>query len=715
MRNLPLFWARSQTLILWLIPGLRRFSSSASGGGGGGGADVAVKKVTRSNFEPALEDLRALVREADFVAVDLEMTGVTSAPWRDSFEFDRSDVRYLKLKDSAEKFAVVQFGVCPFRWEPSRGSFVAYPHNFYVFPRKELPVHGPSYEFLCQTTSIDFLAKYQFDFNACIREGISYLSRAQEAEALKYLSSKYLDGLANSFCNLEEHVDIPLVRTADLFFSERMKIKFQEWRDAILKGSDKGCVNKENADGNEMQFQTVFFKMRPAVFLNGFSSHQLNLIQLVVRKHFKDLVYVCVVDEDNSWQRRVVYVETEEDKASFMKEVQQDVMRVEKRVESAVGFRHVVDLLASDGKLIVGHNCLLDLAHIYSKFFGPLPSSMMEFILAVHEKFPYIIDTKHLLNSSQVIQFLMKRSSKSLSSAFSLLCPKVSSVSQNSTSSTYVRFEIQADETGSSCFNSGAKHEAGYDAFMTGCVFAQACSHLGIKFEVHTPLYDLARNGKIKNYINVLYPSWNSGTVLHLNTGTESPESGYKRKYPAVVFANIVLIWGFPSKFKPKDLKDCVCRVFGPDSITSIFFIDRTAALIQFSKEEFVNEILVLKDTLERVNDPISMLHPLSKLLEGGNTRAANYDTYRDICAASASKVLFADQADSLGIHWKTKLGTGSQETLEASCNETTTEVTSLVEHSSGVSADSVRQFKHQISYVDILDSLIVSKSLEKE
>ncbi|RRT57277.1 hypothetical protein B296_00024011 [Ensete ventricosum] len=119
MRNLPLFWARSQTLILWLIPGLRRFSSAAAG--------VAVKNVTRSNFEPALEDLRARVREADFVAIDLEMTGVTSAPWRDSFEFDRSDVRYLKLKDSAEKFAVVQFGVCPFRWEPSRGSFVTHP------------------------------------------------------------------------------------------------------------------------------------------------------------------------------------------------------------------------------------------------------------------------------------------------------------------------------------------------------------------------------------------------------------------------------------------------------------------------------------------------------------------------------------------------------------------------------------------------------------
>lgn len=44
-------------------------------------------------------------------------------------------------------------------------------HNFYVFPRQELSGLGPRNEFLCQTTSIDFLAKYQFDFNACIHEG----------------------------------------------------------------------------------------------------------------------------------------------------------------------------------------------------------------------------------------------------------------------------------------------------------------------------------------------------------------------------------------------------------------------------------------------------------------------------------------------------------------------------------------------------------------
>ncbi|CAN7104678.1 unnamed protein product [Brassica rapa subsp. narinosa] len=53
------------------------------------------------------------------------------------------------------------------RWPLSSAWF--WQHNFYVFPRQELT--SDHYEFLCQTTSIDFLAKYHFDFNTCINEG----------------------------------------------------------------------------------------------------------------------------------------------------------------------------------------------------------------------------------------------------------------------------------------------------------------------------------------------------------------------------------------------------------------------------------------------------------------------------------------------------------------------------------------------------------------
>ncbi|KAG1355381.1 putative Poly(A)-specific ribonuclease PARN-like [Cocos nucifera] len=126
MRGRWLGFAFSRTLTLACSRPVhrRRFSSATADGADAG---VAVKKVTSSNFEPALEELRVRVREADFVAIDLEMTGITSAPWRDAFEFDRSDVRYLKVKDSAEKFTVVQCGVCPFRWDGAKGSFIAHP------------------------------------------------------------------------------------------------------------------------------------------------------------------------------------------------------------------------------------------------------------------------------------------------------------------------------------------------------------------------------------------------------------------------------------------------------------------------------------------------------------------------------------------------------------------------------------------------------------
>ncbi|OAY73147.1 Poly(A)-specific ribonuclease PARN [Ananas comosus] len=702
--------ACSRTLTLTLTLGPSRPISSGEAGGSGGGA--AVKKVTRWNFAEALEGLRARVREADFVAVDLEMTGVTTAPWRDAFEFDRPDVRYLKLRDSARSFAVVQLGVCPFRWHAATSSFRAHPHNFYIFPRKELPIDGPSYEFLCQTTSMDFLAKYQFDFNTCINEGISYLSRAQEIEALRKLRPQYEDSSAAPSHTFEELGDIPIVSTADLLFTERMKNRFTEWREGILRSPSEDS-SEESLKFSTVQFQTVFFKMRPAIMLNGFSSHQLKLIQLILRKHFKDLLYVRTVGEDGTWQKRVVYTDSEEDKASLLKEVQEDATRsTVSRVRSAVGFRHVIDLLASEQKLIVGHNCLLDIAHIYNKFIGPLPSSMAEFVLAVHEIFPYVVDTKHLLNSSQGIQYFMKKKSKSLSSAFSLLCPAVSSPSKNFGTSSHVKVEVESDEEGSSCFSSGAKHEAGYDAFMTGCVFAQICSHLGVNFELLSPSANLTKIDRLAPYINLLYPSWNSGTVINLSTGTEKPEPVYNRKYPPVVFSKVILVWGFPSKLKPKDLKESICKVFGPDSVTSIFFIDSTAALIQFSKEEFVNDFLLLKDTLERKDDAISVLHPLSVLLEGGNTRAGNYDTYRDICAASASKFLFADQADAVGTTCKTKLDFGSRDSAGSS---ETTEVETIspdVKRLEGLKPDPKKQSSRPLSCEDILDSLYASKSL---
>lgn len=146
-------------------------------------------------------------------------------------------------------------------------------------------------------------------------------------------------------------------------------------------------------------------------------------------------------------------------------------------IKSAIGFRHVIDLLSSERKLIVGHNCFLgniyslhiefhskilsyflfsgvflivfllmlgaDLAHIYSKFIGPLPSTAEEFVSAVRTYFPSIVDTKVLLNSDDVLSRIMKKGSTSLSKAFSLLC--LLPVAPTGTSPR-VKVDVQVDD-----------------------------------------------------------------------------------------------------------------------------------------------------------------------------------------------------------------------------------------------------------------------------
>lgn len=148
----------------------------------------------------------------------------------------------------------------------------------------------------------------------------------------------------------------------------------------------------------------------------------------------------------------------------------------EMSIKASIGFRHVIDLLSSEKKLIVGHNCFLgmnisleidedcylsivsfkcffhcdtDIAHIYSKFFGPLPLTAEEFISSVNKYFPHIIDTKILLNSNSILQQRMKKSSTSLSKAFSVLCPQIALGSKSTHLSLQpsVKVEVEVDDT----------------------------------------------------------------------------------------------------------------------------------------------------------------------------------------------------------------------------------------------------------------------------
>lgn len=258
---------------------------------------------------------------------------------------------------------------------------------------------------------------------------------------------------------------------------------------------------------------------------------------------------------------------------------------------------------------------------------------------------------------------------------------------------------------------------------MTGCIFAQLCRDLGVDFKLHESSKQLALNEKLQKYVNHLYLSWMHGDIIDLNTGYKvadsSPSYSLKRRYPNILFENIVIIWGFPSKLKASEVRECMSKVFGPTSVVSVYHLDATAAFVQFSKTDLVSDFLLLKDTLERSDGPISVLHPLAKLLEGGNTCAANYDTYKEICGSPLSEGLFADQANAIGIKWKTKLteyrvALGSEVLENPSVQDNVNTAMEFVEETKPNTIDQLRnaQSRGQASSFEIEDSCAAEANL---
>lgn len=113
--------------------------------------------------------------------------------------------------------------------------------------------------------------------------GISYLSREQEGEAIRSLDSTYGGETSDEdpWGSVENVRDMPSLSMADVLFTERMKSRFSEWRDELLREKSGNDEIPGFSKDSKQQLQVIFFKMRPALQLHGFTSHQLKMIKLV--------------------------------------------------------------------------------------------------------------------------------------------------------------------------------------------------------------------------------------------------------------------------------------------------------------------------------------------------------------------------------------------------------------------------------------------------
>ncbi|KAM1958072.1 hypothetical protein FF1_003721 [Malus domestica] len=344
----------------------------------------AVKEVTKSNYSESLEEFKNHLSSSDFVAVSLQKTGSHRAPWLRPQPFDTVDTSYWKAKYAAERFQLLQFAACPFTLRASK--LTLHPYNFVLFPRDELKMGMPTYSFSAQTSHLTSMAEEGFDFNACIYNGISYLSRAQESAAKVWIGNPAASSYVTNTSSTHT--------IADTVFVERIKSRVTHWKTAF-KSTKKDDALLSSL--RKIVMRSEMYGTRPCMDLDVCSERQVQLALEMLKEFSDDLVPLIIPAKGGGTQAvRVVLTSSKEDRELFERELQNLEEEQNKRVR---GFREVIDLISASQKPVVSHNSLNDFTVIHSEFLSPLPTNVDEFVGSLLSVFPHILDVSHLMKN----------------------------------------------------------------------------------------------------------------------------------------------------------------------------------------------------------------------------------------------------------------------------------------------------------------------------
>ncbi|KAI4354159.1 hypothetical protein L6164_003052 [Bauhinia variegata] len=562
-----------------------------------------VKQVSKSNFAESLEEIKARIDESDFIAVSMEKTGSFSAPWHRVLPLDTAETAYCKAKHAAERFQLLQFAVCPFSLRDS-DKLIADPYNFLLFPRDELRMGMPSYSFSCQTSYLTSMASEGFDFNACIYDGLSYISRAQESSV----------GI-----NFENPLPSPNVikssttsSVADTVFVERVRSRIKYWKNTC-KGTGTSTGNDEALLNSlrKIVLQNEVYRSRPCLTIDVCSERQVQLILEMLVAFSDDLVPMLVPSKGGTAQViRVVLTSSKEDKDLFERELQNFQEEQNKKV---CGFREVIDLISASQKPVLSHNSLNDFTFIHSKFIAPLPFEVDEFISSLHMVFPHILDVNHLMKDIGPL-----RKMTSIPAALSYL-------------KNHLFAPIDMEFPDQDTVNEGKIH--GLNALRICYLFMKLCSVLKISPIVvesghkHLP-------PELHRFTNAFHQRSTS-----IDEKEEGNISVWKKNTRKVSCDHLVFLWGFKSGMTAGALKSLLC---GSHDIFSgefdVKLLDKSCAIVVFWQPG-------LSKAFQDVMDGEEISGPLQELASDG-LRVTSYETYERICRLGLWEMDLAESLD---------------------------------------------------------------------
>ncbi|XP_011631295.1 pre-piRNA 3'-exonuclease trimmer-like isoform X2 [Pogonomyrmex barbatus] len=390
---------------------------------------IKMIEVTNQNFNEIYPHLEHAMKNASFIAIDGEFTGIEVANVKNSL-FDSIHERYEKNRSSIQPYIVIQFGISVFQRVPDENVYTAEVFNFFLLPRS---ISLKSRQFLWQVSALEFLTLYGFDFNKLAYQGISYLNQDDEAILRQQLQENTL------FNSVEQ--SISYVEEED--FKDKV-IQINEWLNNAKNETDSFKI-----DSPTPTLQYYMHKELRRYFSNIWTYSGNNVITVI---------------KVPSESRKIL----EQEEGSILDKV---------LLESYIGFSKVFKLLVTLQKPVIVHNGFLDFMFIHQQFYKSLPQKYNEFKNNIHKLFPIIYDTKFL--SFELREILKTEEKWKVNTLGGLVHHFTEKHGKNvPLGSPVIKLTSQTDSDKIDDIISPKKyHTAGWDAYFTGYIFIRI-SHL---------------------------------------------------------------------------------------------------------------------------------------------------------------------------------------------------------------------------------------------
>lgn len=421
--------------------------------------------TSRLTWKEHATEVLAVIRECDFVALDVEYTGLHLKDDR----FIGVENCYEAHASGARKFVPCQIGLTAAKYLQD-GLWKITPTSVYTLPSAKK-------FFKVSTSTLQFLRDNNFDFNTWIRHGVEHLTPSEERERKASIERRIaeLDQFmtSDSPASAVEPVefDLSTLTADDRSVAEEILARIKEW---IATGSNAPLEIEMDNAFQRLLMHTIIGQQFPHVY-----SHSTRR---------GDEKIICI------------YKSRAELRAG-----QKEMLELElQRIDEEIGVRLLFDEIIKHDKIIVGHNCFYDLLHVYQTFYGELPDSVEVFKKRWTEKFRSTLDTKYIAEFHDAV--VATQYSATLKALFDHMCAMATKYD------TKLRFDVQPLPGTSWSFPSAVlpllskesftrasyepydttsvlrcaaeqSHDAGYDSLMTCIVFIlQASRILGAKY-----------------------------------------------------------------------------------------------------------------------------------------------------------------------------------------------------------------------------------------